>query len=117
MYSRLISGSALTCFRPKIEDNLEFGITWQKPYIIYMKCQKCVHPDLEAPFTLGHVQMLMQMVSHSFNTNETLGHHPAQKLVVKGYSHISTSNLHNAQLESDFLEKKMMIVLIYLNTD
>ena len=32
--------------RSKTEDNFEFGINWQKPYIINMECQKCVHPDL-----------------------------------------------------------------------
>ena len=31
----------------KIEDNSEFRINWQKPYIINMEYQKCVHPDLK----------------------------------------------------------------------
>ena len=44
----------------KTEDNFEFGINWQKPYIINMECQKCVHPDLKDLVTLltfGHAQM------------------------------------------------------------
>ena len=31
----------------KTEDNFEYGINWQKPYIINMEGQKCVHPDLK----------------------------------------------------------------------
>ena len=31
----------------KIEDNFEFDINWQKPYIINVKYQKCLHPDLK----------------------------------------------------------------------
>ena len=34
-------------FGSKIEDNFEFGKKWQKPYIINVKYQKCVHPDLK----------------------------------------------------------------------
>ena len=34
-------------FGSKIEDNFEFEINWQKPYIINMECQKCVQPDLK----------------------------------------------------------------------
>ena len=34
-------------FGSKIEDYFEFEINWQKPYIINMECQKCVHPDLK----------------------------------------------------------------------
>ena len=34
-------------FGSKIEDNFEFGINWQKPYIINMECQKYVQPDLK----------------------------------------------------------------------
>ena len=34
-------------FGSKIEDNFEFEINWQKPYIINVKCQKCVYPDLK----------------------------------------------------------------------
>ena len=35
------------CLDKNIEDNFEFGINWQKPYIINVKYQKCVHPDLK----------------------------------------------------------------------
>ena len=33
----------------KIEDNLKFGINWQKPYTIKAKesARMCVHPDLK----------------------------------------------------------------------
>ena len=34
-------------FGSKIEDNFEFGINWKKPYIINVKYQKCVHPNLK----------------------------------------------------------------------
>ena len=34
-------------FGSKIEDNFEFGINWKNPYIISVKYQKCVHPDLK----------------------------------------------------------------------
>ena len=34
-------------FGSKIEDNFEFEINWQKPYIINMECQKSVQPDLK----------------------------------------------------------------------
>ena len=35
------------CLDQKIEDNFEFEINWQKPYIINMECQKSVQPDLK----------------------------------------------------------------------
>ena len=47
-------------FGSKIEDNFEFEINWQKPYIINMECQKSVQPDLKDLVTLltfSHVQM------------------------------------------------------------
>ena len=34
-------------FGSKIEDSFQFGINWQKQYIINMEYQKCVHPDLK----------------------------------------------------------------------
>ena len=34
-------------FGSKVEDNFEFEINWQKPYIINMECQKSVQPDLK----------------------------------------------------------------------
>ena len=34
-------------FGSELEDNFEFGIYWQKPYIIKWECQMCVHPDLQ----------------------------------------------------------------------
>ena len=36
-------------FGSEIEDNLEFGINWQNPYIVKVKesTRTCVHPDLK----------------------------------------------------------------------
>ena len=34
-------------FGSKIEDNFEFEINWQKPYIINREVPTCVYPDLE----------------------------------------------------------------------